>query len=99
MAWSKNGGWKGDKETFLFSLSNNKKYLKIREDASIFCDKNFGPWFAYIGFFEGSNMWKGKFLYRKSDIYFKEINNIIPNEGKNRFFDVEEVEVYKIIMN
>ena len=28
--------------------------------------------------------------------YFKDFNEIIPIEKTNRFFDVEEVEVYKI---
>ena len=27
---------------------------------------------------------------------FKDFNEIIPNEGNNRFFDVEEVEIYEI---
>ena len=44
-------------------------------------------------------MSKGKFLYKKSDFYFKNINDIIPNESKDKCFDVEEVEVYKIIKN
>ena len=46
-------------------------------------------------------MSQGEFLYKekKKDIYFKDFNKIIPNNGKNRFFDVEEVEIYKILFN
>ena len=39
-------------------------------------------------------MSQGEF-HIKNDIYDNNYNEIIPNEG-NRFFDVEEVEIYKI---
>ena len=29
-------------ETFIFNLNKNKKYKKLKKDASILCDKNFG---------------------------------------------------------
>jgi len=40
-----------------------------------------------------------KYFYRAKNekSSFENYNDIIPNEGKDRFFDVEEVEVYKII--
>ncbi len=40
-------------------------------------------------------MSQGDFQYTNS-CGFEDYNKIIPNEGKNRYFDVEEVEVYKI---
>ena len=46
-------------------------------------------------------MSQGEYIYkspiREPDwVSFKGINTIIPNEGKSRFFDIKEVEVYKI---
>lgn len=42
----------------------------------------------------------GNFLYRiGDDIYFENINDIIPNDKKDRNFKVEEVEIYKISFN
>ena len=40
-------------------------------------------------------MSQGDFQY--TDISrFEDHNKVIPNEGKTRYFDVEEVEIYKI---
>ena len=93
--------WKDDNDTFLFNLTNNKIYNKSKKNHSIYCGKDQGPWFAFIGFRETGkkNMSQGEFLYKTkdSDIYFKDINTIIPHKKENRYFDVEEVEVYKII--
>ena len=88
--------WKKDNDTFLFSLTNDKKYKKIKSNLiSIYCGKNQGPWFPLIGFRETGkkNMTQGEFISSKD--YFEDYNKIIPNNG-NKFFDVEEVEVYKI---
>ena len=95
--WDNHSCWKKDDETFLFSLAKSKIFPKNKERKdSIFCGTNQGPWFPYVGFRETGkkNMTQGEFLY--SGDYFKEYHEIIPNEKKNRFFDVEEVEVYKI---
>jgi len=40
-------------------------------------------------------MTQGEFQLR-NNIYCDNYNEIIPKEGKNRFFDVEEVEIYQI---
>ena len=58
-----------------------------------------GPWFAFIGFgsTERNNLTQGKFLYRSKDNeYYDNYNEIIPNEKKNMYFDIKEVEIYKI---
>jgi hypothetical protein len=95
--WDNHSSWKKDNDTFLFSLTNNKKYKKIKSnfDYSIYCGKNQGPWFPLIGFRETGkkNMTQGEFI--SSNDYFEDYNKIIPNNG-DKFFDVEEVEVYKI---
>ena len=95
--WDNHSKWKEDDETFLFSLTKGKIFPKNKDRRdSIYCGINQGPWFPYIGF-RGTgkkNMTQGEFIC--SGDYFKEYIEIIPNEKKNRFFDVEEVEVYKI---
>ena len=42
-------------------------------------------------------MSQGEYLVQGS--CFENYNRLIPNEGKDRFFDVEEIEIFKIISN
>ena len=99
--WDNKGGWINDDETFIFSLTNNKIYRKKEKSIeSIFCDEDCGPWFGGIGFRENGkkNMSEGEFIYNRiGQEFYGNIDDIIPNEGKSRFFDVEEVEIYKLI--
>ena len=91
-------GWKKDDDTFLFSLTNNKIFRKTSKNSySIYCSKNLGPWFPFIGFRASGkkNMNQGEYQFSSSN-YFKDYNDIIPNDGKGKFFDVKEVEIYKI---
>ena len=77
-------------------MTNDKKYKKIKSNSySIYCGKDQGPWYPCIGFREKGkkNMSQGELLYSRN--YFEDYNKIIPNNG-DKFFDVEEVEVYKI---
>ena len=97
--WDNHSNWKKDNDTFLFSLTYNKKYRKIKSNIdSIYCGKGEGPWFPFIGF-RGTgkkNMSQGEFLFRDlKGSYFEDYNKIIPNNG-DKYFDVEEVEIYKI---
>ena len=96
--WNNNSGWRYDNETFLFSLTKGKVFKKKEQKNtySIYCGKDVGPWFPFIGFRDNGkkDMTQGEFLY--NDIYFENFNEIIPNENKNRFFNVDEVEIYKI---
>ena len=96
--WDEHSGWIKDDQTFVFSLSKNKIYRKISKNSdSIWCTKH-GPYFAEIGFREKGkkNMSQGYFYYSKN-LYFENFNEIIPNEGKDKYFDVEEVEIYNIL--
>ena len=101
--WNTISLWKNNNDTFLFSLTNKKIYKKTGDNrASIYCYEDFGPWFPYIGLRKDGKeeMNNGKFLYRiGDDIYFENINDIIPNDKKDRNFKVEEVEIYKISFN
>ena len=54
VSWDKSDIQKNDIESFLFSLNKNKKYYqKHKEYNTIFCYKNYGPWFygGDIGFY------------------------------------------------
>ena len=104
LEWNRNSGWKNDNDTFLFSLTNKRIYKKKDNNTfSIYCGEDQGPWFPLIGFRETGkkNMSQGQFLYKENpgDTYFEGINEIIPNENKDRFFNVKEVEVYKLTFN
>ena len=95
--WDNYSRWKKDDDTFLFSLTNNKKYNKTEKSKnSIFCGKCQGPWFPFIGFgsYGKNNMSQARFEPQSK--YFKDYIEIIPNNGEERMFDVEDVEVYKI---
>ena len=93
-------GWKKDDETFIFSLTNNKIYRKSEKSTeSIYCGKNIGPWFGGIGT-RDKNMTQGEFQFsRKGWEFYGNIDDIIPNEGKSKFFEFEEVEIFKLIIN
>ena len=96
--WDSKTEWKEDKDTFIFSLTENKKFIKQNSSWTIYCLDSYGPWFDNFGF-EGNNsrnkyMKECKFQYGNA---FLNANEIIPNEKKDKFFDVKEVEVYKII--
>ena len=101
--WDNRSGWKNNEGTFLFSLTDNKIYRKKKDkDYSIYCGKEQGPWFAYIGFRETGkkNMTQGEFIYKskENECEFIDFNKII-NKNENKFFDVEEVEVYKVLFD
>jgi len=96
--WDSFGGWKNDDETFIFSLTGNKIYRKNKKSIeSIYCGQDTGPWFGGIGT-RDIDMSKGEFQFsREGYEFFGNIDDIIPNEGKNKFFDIDELEVYNII--
>ena len=91
-------GWKKDDESFIFSLTNNKIYRKKEKStSSLFSGKNEGPWFGGIGT-RDKDMSKGDFQFsRKGYEFYGNINDIIPNDGESRFFDIDEIEVFKLI--
>ena len=63
---------------------------------SIYCLKAYGPWFAEFGFECNHNMKECKFQAYESFLNEKQI---IPNENKDKYFKVKEVEVYKILID
>ena len=100
LSWDYNSSWKTDDDTFLFSLTNNKIHKKLKGIYySIYCQKDIGPWFAFIGV--EKSMSKGKYIVKENvkEFPFENYDTFIKNKGKDITFDVKEVEVYKIILN
>ena len=90
--WSGNGESKNDKETFIFDLTNKKKYPKINKKRSIFCLENRGPCFGQacdLGIF--NPMTRGWSNKNGSFIVNQEIS-----DGKDNF-DINELEIYKVV--
>ena len=94
VTWEKKDLSKNDPESFLFSLNNNKKYYQKHKDyKTIFSNSSYGPWFygGDIGF--QSNNMSQCCSYGTGD-YLDE--SLSTNKAGN-YFNVQEVEFYKII--
>ena len=98
--WNIAGEWITDEKSFLFSLTKGKIFpIKNNIKHSIRGSKANGPWFAYIGFKSAGrkNLTQGYFYYKNNnDGSFENYSEIIPNDKKDTYFDVQEVEIYKI---
>ena len=95
--WDNHSGWKSDKSTFLFNLTNGKLFKKKSGNDSMYCSNDCGPFFPYIGCRNTGkrNMSEGDFQMEFS--HFENIKEIIQNDGKNTVtFNIKEVEVYQI---
>ena len=96
--WNISRIWYKDDKSFLFSLTNGKIFPIKRGCEAILGSKEFGPWFAYIGFLNRGrkDLTQGIFYYCLGDESYENFNEIIPNNYKDTYFDVKEVEIYKI---
>ena len=96
--WDTSEKWYKDDKSFLFSLTNGKIFPNKKNCAAIYGRKDLGPWFAYIGFTCGgrNDLTQGIFYYRYGDECYENFKEIIPNDKKDTYFDVKEVEIYKI---
>ena len=77
---------KNDTNTFLFSLTKNKKYEKINISFSICCSKTVGPYSEGLGF----NYEMKKITHHKAvKDYFRDSLNIFPsNEVREVHYDL-----------
>ena len=98
LPWDTNtNGWKEDKNTFIFNLNQNKKYKNIRIKYSMFCDVKHGAFTDYFG-----NKTTMKSLYHDAkhiNNTYENGSNILPSDGKQVYYDLIEVEVFKIEFN
>jgi len=101
LSWDIKSSSKKDKETFMFNLNKNEKYNKINNNVvSILCLKEYGPWTYNFGFYKSNSMKKiehnGLYI---NDAYEKGSNILLNNSNQTKIFDVNEVEVYKILFD
>ena len=97
LSWDTVSEKKYDKETFMFNLNKEEKYKNKDNHISIWCSKESGPWTSYFGFIETMK----KIEHRGISINksYERGSEILPNDSEDKkFFDVLEVEVYKILI-
>ena len=90
---------KEDEKIFIFNLNQNKKYKNIRKKYSIFCQSDHG---AYTDYFGNDNKCKtmkklfhgSKYIHNTYENGF----NILQSDGKDKYYDLSEVEIFKIII-
>ena len=98
LSWDSKTRWKNDNDTFIFNLTNKKKFHKPSNNNSnsIYCLNTYGPWFNNYGFESDHNI---KECQLQPGTAFLYVNEILLNENEDKYFSVEEVEVYKISFN
>ena len=86
-----------DKDSFIFSFDLMKIYDAIEGKETIYCFPEYGPTFGYSCDIEIKN----KFLTEKGGVYTKmnRFKTSVDYElnGGNRYFDIKEIEVFKVI--
>ena len=99
--WKSEGGFVCDTsmETFLFSLNLGKKYdLNDKEKSSIKFDLNNGPSFGNGDIIVYQNMKDGKTYANEKSSFLEDYNlELIQKEGEQQSFNIQEIEVYRII--
>ena len=98
LSWDSKSGWKDDMDTFIFNLNKNQKYKKIINEKSIRCGNDYGPWTTCFGFFQENQMMKIRHQGLDINSYYDGGAEILPNNTWNtKYFDIIEVEIYKIL--
>ena len=100
LSWDDHTGWKNDLDTFMFNLNKSEKCKKLKNECSIYLGKNYGPWIYSFGFKSTNQM--NKILHGGTNIndYYENGANILPNNTNGtKYFNVTDVEVFKINEN
>ena len=97
LSWdNKTNDWKSDWDTFIFNLNQNKKYKKAREQDSLYCHKDYGPYTDYFGCHSDCKTMK-KIIFRDGiQNSYEGGSEILPGNEKIKYYDLSEVEIYKI---
>jgi hypothetical protein len=100
LSWDNNSTWKHDMESFMFNLNKNKKYKKLKNDRSIYSHESYGPWSYSFGFYVRDQMNKIEHEGKSIDSFYENGSEILLNNTTtSKFFNVLEVEVFKININ
>ena len=99
LSWDNHSDKKIDMETFIFNLNKNQKYKKYNNNKySIYCRNNFGPWVYCFRFFK-EKMKKVKHQGLGINEVYEKGSELFPNNNIcDKYFNVKEVEVFKIII-
>ena len=97
LSWDSNSNWKNDNDTFIFNLNKEQKYKKIKSDCSAYCNSTYGPYTADFGC-NSSTM--NSIVHYSADInsYYDNGSDILPSNNQEKYYDLLETEVYKIII-
>ena len=99
LSWDSNSSWKHDMGTFIFNLNKNQKYKKLQNKYSILCENNRGQWIYGFGFYQDNQMRKIQHSASSINSYYENGAEILPNNsGSTKYFEVKEIEIYKIII-
>ena len=101
VCWDSSSGSKDDKEAFLFSLDNDKKYDVIQsKNVKVYSGSGYGPWFGNngnIGLAYDKNYFIGNDSHREYFEY-KCYSTTVENElSGGKTFNISKMEVYQII--
>ena len=95
-------GWKKDSKCFIFNLTKKIKCLKldsIIQPASFYCKDNCGPSANGLGCNPDENL---NFIYHSANMKYSAFKNnpadLLPSEGVEAKYEVEETEVFQIII-
>ena len=100
LSWDDHTGWKNDLDTFMFNLNKSEKYKKLKNECSIYLSKNHGPWSYAFGFSSTNQMNKIQHCGTNINNYYENGANILPNNTNGtKYFNVSDVEVFKINEN
>ena len=97
LSWDSNSYWKNDYVTFIFNLNKEQKYKKIKSDYSAYCYSTYGPYTYGFGC-DNNNM--KSIVHYAADInsYYENGSDILPSNNQQKYYDLLETEVYKIII-
>ena len=108
ISWASRGVWVKDKDAFLFSLNNKLKIMNNNTDTTVYHGSGYGPDFGSVICNEllinnyNQKCLKGKknFCLDSGSVFSFKNKDLVGVDAKGRCnFDVEDYEVYSIIIN
>ena len=100
LSFDSNSDWKNDMETFIFSLTKNKKYKKLKKEMSILCKMDSGIYVYGLGN-------QGKYCKSMKEIIhykntskkiFENASDILPSDMEDKIYNLNEVEIFKVLV-